>query len=70
MNKVMRPHFPPKSEKKTDEWHMKQIREGLRNIFLYFALALLDTTCMSIWAFKGGFFMNELWHVISHNVVF
>ena len=37
----MRPlFFLFKSEKKTNEGHLKQMREGLRNIFFYLALEL------------------------------
>ena len=34
----MRPLFLFKSEKKTDEEHLKQMRKGLRNIFFYLVL--------------------------------
>ena len=38
MNKINEATFLLfKSEKKTDEWHLKQMREGLRNIFFYLA---------------------------------
>ena len=35
MNKINEATFLFKSEKKTDEGHLKQIGEGLRNIFLF-----------------------------------
>ena len=34
MNKIMRSLFVFKSEKKADEGHLKQMSEGLRNVFL------------------------------------
>ena len=48
----MKPLFLFKSEKKTDEGHLKQMREGLRNIFL-------------IWPNTLSYALTRKWDVLS-----